>query len=253
MSKKAFITGASSGIGQSLAKELAARGYDLVLTARSLDKLESIQQTIIQEHPDTQVAVFELDVTDYDRIPEVLNKAAKVLDSLDIVFVNAGIAGGGKLGAGRFAEHKKIIDTNINGAMATIEAAVNYFRKQGRGHIAAVSSVAAYRGLPGVGAYCASKAGLSVLMESLRAELHGTNIQTTLLHPGYIDTPLNQDLASRPFLIDVEKGASIIADMLEKGTRRSTVPRWPWNILAPVLKMLPTSAIAKMGDSASTH
>jgi short-subunit dehydrogenase len=93
--------------------------------------------------------------------------------------------------------------------------------------------------------YCASKAGLVLYLESLRAEVYRKNIHVTVLNPGYIDTPLNDMLKSRPFLVSAEKGAAMIAGMIEKKVKSSTVPVWPWCILGPLLRWLPTRVIAQ--------
>ena len=98
--------------------------------------------------------------------------------------------------------------------------------------------------MPGGASYSTSKAAIAVYADAIRAEVHGTPIKVTTLMPGYIDTPINQDVKSRPFLIDVEKGARIVADMIESGVGERTVPRFPWNIMARVMGVLPTSMIA---------
>jgi NAD(P)-dependent dehydrogenase (short-subunit alcohol dehydrogenase family) len=122
---------------------------------------------------------------------------------------------------------------------------VALFRRQGGGQIVGVSSVAGVRGLPGSGSYSASKAGVAVYLESVRAETYKEPITVTTIAPGYIDTPINQDMKSRPFLIDVEKGAQITADLIERGVGYSTVPRFPWTVVAPLLRVLPTSWLAR--------
>jgi hypothetical protein len=119
------------------------------------------------------------------------------------------------------------------------------FLRQGSGHVVVISSVAGVRGLPGSGGYSASKAAIAVYADALRAEVHGTAIKVTTLYPGFIDTPLNQDLASRPFLIPLDKGASIIADKIERGVKSSTIPVFPWNVIALLLRILPTSVVAR--------
>jgi short-subunit dehydrogenase len=246
MADSILITGASSGIGKALAFEMARRGYTLGLAARREDELETIQKQIREKHPSTKIAVRHLDVTAYETIPEVLAYFTSALGSIDIVMVNAGIGLGEKVGRGKFDQARKTIETNMIGAMATVDAAVQYFLNQGKGHIVGVSSVAAFRGMPGNASYSASKAGFAVYLEALRAEVYKKNIHVTVLYPGYIDTPLNNMISSRPFLISVEKGASIIADLIEKKVKSSTVPVFPWNIVGKLLKLLPTSVIAKM-------
>jgi short-subunit dehydrogenase len=164
---------------------------------------------------------------------------------LDILFANAGIGLGEKVGRGRFDQARQTIETNLIGAIATVDAAVAYFLQQGHGHIVGVSSVTAFLGLPRMASYGASKAGFSLYLKSLRAEVYRKNIHVTVLNPGYIDTPLNDMLKSRPFLISSEKGAAMIAGMIERRVKSSTVPVWPWCILGRVLQWLPTGIIAK--------
>ena len=122
---------------------------------------------------------------------------------------------------------------------------MQYFLEKGHGHIVGTSSVAAFRGMPRMASYGASKAGFALYLESLRAEVDRKNIHVTVLNPGYIDTPLNDMLKNRPFLISAEKGAAMIADMIERKVKSSTVPVWPWCILGRMLKLLPASVVAK--------
>jgi short-subunit dehydrogenase len=246
MTQKILITGASSGIGKALAFEMANRGYAIGLTARRKDELEKIRDEIKKENPNTAVAVRKLDVTDYDDVSIAVKSITEELSGLDIAFVNAGIGLGEEVGKGQFEKSRKTIETNLTGAMATIDAAVNYFLEAGRGHIVGVASVAAFRGMPRSASYSASKAGLSIYLEALRAETYRKNIDVTVLYPGYIDTPLNSMLKNRPFLISVEKGAAIIARLIEKKVKSSTVPVFPWNIVGRLLKILPTSVISKI-------
>jgi short-subunit dehydrogenase len=240
-----FLTGASSGIGYALALELAARGYDLALTARRLDVLAQLRQRIVERDSHRQVEVRALDVTRYDEVGTAIREAAAKFGGLDIVIANAGIGSTGRIGHGHFDGDRAVIETNVIGAMATLDAATALFRALGRGHLVAISSVAAARGLPTSGAYSASKAAIAVYAEALRAELHGSGIAVTTLFPGYIDTPINQQMPSRPFLIDVESGARIVADLIERRVHRSTVPVFPWNLVWYLLKWLPTAILAR--------
>jgi hypothetical protein len=245
MSKKILITGASSGIGRALAYELAGRGYALALTARRKETLEEIRDDLKTRHPSAMVVVHPLDVVAYDTVPGVIAACVEDLGGLDILFANAGISRGEKVGQGRFDKARLTIETNLLGAMAAIDAAVAYFLEQGNGHVVGVASFTSFRGMPRMASYCASKAGLVLYLESLRAEVYRKNIHVTVLNPGYIDTPLNDMLKSRPFLISAEKGAALIAGMIEKKVKSSTVPVWPWCILGRMLKWLPTSVVAR--------
>jgi len=245
MPKKILITGASSGIGRALAYELAGRGYALALTARRMEVIEEIREDLQAQHPSATVVAHPLDVVAYDTVPAVIAACVEGLGGLDILFANAGIGLGEKVGQERFGEARRTIETNLVGAMATVDAAVQYFLEKGRGHVVGISSVAAFRGFPRSSSYSASKAGFAMYLEALRAEVIRKKIDVTVLYPGYIDTPLNDMLPNRPFVITVEKGAAMIADMIERKVKSSTVPVWPWCLLGRLLKLLPTSVVAK--------
>jgi NADP-dependent 3-hydroxy acid dehydrogenase YdfG len=146
MAKAIFITGASSGIGKALALELAGRGYDLFLTARRHEELERLRTEIGRAHPDRRVEVRRLDVTDDADVPRAVEEAAGSLGRLDIVLANAGLGASGPVGSGHFDRDRQIIETNVVGAMATIDAAVALFRRQGGpGQVVGISSVARAR------------------------------------------------------------------------------------------------------------
>jgi short-subunit dehydrogenase len=249
MTRTALITGASSGIGHALAVELAARGYDLGLAARRLDALQQLEREIRQRHPDRRIEVRRLDVTNYDEVPTAIDELATALGDLDVVIANAGVGSAGPIGHGHAQADRAVIETNLLGAMATIDAAAALLRRQGRGQIVAISSVAAFRGLPGSASYSASKAAIATYMDALRTELYGTPIKVTTLYPGYIDTPLNEHMPRRPFLISLDKGAALIADKIERGVKTSTIPTYPWKVVSRILPILPTSQLAKMGQT----
>lgn len=242
--KRYLLTGASSGIGTALARELAAKGYDLALAARREDNLHLLAAEL-QARFTCKVMVLPLDVTDYAACQDAVGLAANALGGLDGIIANAGVALTGKVGGGHFERARRTVETNLIGAIACLDAACALFRQQGHGHLVAVASVAGKRGLPHSPAYSASKAGLISYMEATRAELLGKNIDTTLLLPGFIDTPLNSSMANRPFLIDVERGAALIAKHIDKRHVSAYVPGWPWALLGRVLPYLPTSMIGK--------
>lgn len=246
MSSSILITGASSGIGKALAFELAKKGYSLALASREADLLNQVKDEIVAAHNPPAIAVRPLDVTDYEDVFKAVNEMADALGNLDIVFANAGVGLGERVGRGDFEKARRTIEVNLIGAIATVDAAAAYFLEKGKGHIVGTSSVAAFRGMPKSSAYCASKAGFAIYLEAVRAELFRKNIDVTVLYPGYIDTPLNNMLKNRPFLISVEKGAEIIARLIEKKVKSSTVPVYPWNIVGRLMKVLPTGVISKM-------
>jgi short-subunit dehydrogenase len=245
MQKTIFITGASSGIGAALTREFAARGYDCAISARRFANLAALQQQIQSDWPQRRVHAAALDVTDYDSVFSELRAARAALGSLSIVVANAGLGSVGTVGSGRFHQDRAIIETNVLGAMATADAAISTFREQGAGRLVMISSVAAFRGLPGSGAYSASKAAVATYADAIRAEVSGSPIKVTTLYPGFIDTPINDQMKSRPFLIDVVKGARSMADLIERGVQSATVPAFPWGLVARVLPLLPVRALAR--------
>lgn len=253
-----LITGASSGLGAAMAREFASRGYALALTARRTDALQQLVEEIRAQREargqdPVRIEIAYLDVTDWQSVAPVLENLHERLGGLDIVIANAGVATRTQAGTGTLAEDIRLLETNVHGAIATIDAAVALFRRQRRGQIVAMASVAAFRGLPGFGAYSASKAALATYMESVQAELYGTQIKTTTLFPGYIDTPLNNRIKHRPFLIDAEKGGRLLVDLIERQVAQSTVPVFPWNLIKRVLQWAPVSVIAKQNRPARSE
>jgi len=238
MSRRAIITGASSGIGEKLAFELAARGYALGLTARRIERLEEIRDELCERFPDTKVALAQHDVTELDTTAGILETLRDELGGLDLVVVNAGIGGSGAVGSGHLDSALQVVQTNLLGAMATVDAAVALMKETG-GHIVGISSVAGFRGLPGSAAYSASKAGLSAYLEAVRGEVARYDITVGVVSPGYIDTPINAAVKKRPFLLGVDEGARKIANAIEQHRLHTTVPRWPWGPIGVVIRHVP--------------
>ncbi len=184
MSKSVMITGASSGIGKALAYELAKKGYSLALTARSIERLEEIREDIVKQCSAPKIVVRQLDVTDTDDVYVAVEELAEKLGGLDILVANAGVALAGNVGRGEFEKARQTIETNVIGAMATIDAATAHFLSKGSGHLVGISSVAALRGMPRNSAYCASKAGIAMYLEAVRAELYSKKIDVTVSKQG---------------------------------------------------------------------
>lgn len=228
-----------------MAIEFARRGYRLALTARRLDVLQELKNEL-ESSGAGPVFVAALDVTDDASVTQVFAAARAHLGSLDIVVANAGIGHHGYIGKLPFAKVRETINTNVTGFMATVDAAMLHFREQGYGHLVGISSVAAFRGMPAGGVYGASKAAVTTYLESLRAETYSSPIVVTTLSPGFIDTPLNRGAKSRPFVIPVERGGKLLADLIERKVEHATVPRWPWSLVARLMSMVPTVVIAKL-------
>jgi len=248
MAKTILITGASSGLGAEMARQLAAGGYDLALCARRLERLEELRAEICAAHPDRRVEVRALDVRDDDAVFAVFRELHSTLGRIDRIVVNAGIGKGAPLGTGRFDANRDTAMTNFVAALAQTEAAMEVLRAQGSGHLVLVASMSALRGLPRtVTAYAATKAAVASLGQGLQAELYGTAIKVSVLYPGYIVSEMNDVGDNRPPLMaTTEDGVRAMVKAIEKEKREAYVPAWPWTPLSLVLKHAPLALVRKM-------
>ena len=238
--RRILITGASSGLGAGMARAFAAKGRDLALCARRIDRLQELKAELSQRYPDITIAVAELDVDDHEQVPEVFAALAGELGGLDRVIVNAGIGKGAPLGTGKLWANKATIETNLVSALVQIETALEIFNKQGSGHLVLISSVLGNKGVAGAkAAYAASKAGVSSLGESLRAEYASGPIRVTVIEPGYIESEMTARTAKTMLMMDNETGVAKMVHAIERERGRAIVPGWPWVPLVAMLKMLP--------------
>ena len=238
--QKILITGASSGLGAGMARAFAAKGRDLALCARRTDRLDELKAELVERYPHLTVAVAALDVNDHDQVPKVFAALADELGGIDRIIVNAGLGKGAPLGSGKLWANKATIETNLVAALVQIETALEMFKQSGGGHLVLVSSVLGNKGVPGVkAAYAASKAGVSSLGESLRAEYAKGPIAVTVLEPGYIESEMTAKARSTMLMVDNATGTKAMVEAIEKEPGRAAVPRWPWAVLTQVLKVLP--------------
>lgn len=244
MSQTIVIVGASRGIGASLAREYAARGARLGLLARSRDTLEALAAEL--RAGGVQVETALLDVADRDAVAPVLTGLMDRLGKVDVVIANAGVLGWRKAGDGNVAEDRRIIETNLLGAIAVIDAAVARFKAQGHGRVVGISSISAYRAIPGSGAYSASKAALTNYLDALRLELSGKGIGVSVVHPGFVKTDIGPNMDKYPFAAEPEKVAREIADGVARGKANLIVPGFPWRVVMPVLRLLPDAIVKKV-------
>ncbi|GJO10301.1 SDR family oxidoreductase [Mycobacterium marinum] len=238
--QKILITGASSGLGAGMARAFAARGRDLALCARRTDRLEELKSELAQKYPEITIAIAELDVNDHDQVPKVFAELRDELGGIDRVIVNAGIGKGAPLGSGKLWANKATIETNLVAALVQIETALEMFHKSGSGHLVLISSVLASKGVPGVkAAYAASKAGLSSLGESLRAEYDKGPITVSVMEPGYIESEMTAKSGSTMLMVDNETGVNALVSAIEREPGRAAVPWWPWAPLVQLMRVLP--------------
>lgn len=222
--KVVLITGASSGIGRGLALALADHGAKLGLVARRKDVLDELAAKIGREN----VLVIAGDVQDADSMRAAAQDTAARFGKIDLLIANAGIGGdsnGLLLDAAKFAE---VINVNLLGAANSVAAVLPQMLERGAGQLAIISSLAAYRGLPKSAAYCASKAAVSAFFESLRLDLQPRGIDVTIVHPGFIKTPLTAGRTARlPFLMELDDAVPRIIWAIEK---RKKSYAFPWQL-----------------------
>ena len=246
MKKTILITGASSGLGEGMAREFARKGYDLAICARRLERLQALQQELQQKYA-VQVHVKILDVTDYDQVFLVFREFQQEIGQIDRIIVNAGVGQGRRIGNGNFAINRATVETNFISAMAQCEAAIEIFRAQNRGHLVVISSVSALRGMPKhLTAYAASKAGISHLAEGIRAELIDAPIKVSTIYPGYIRTEINEGAGKLPFEVDAETGSKLLVQAIEHEPVKAYVPKWPWMPLGIAMKILPLKLVNRL-------
>ncbi len=246
MRRNILITGASAGLGAEMARQFAAKGHNLALTARRTDRLGALRTELIERHPQLQVVVHTLDVTDHDQVFDVFRKTDAELP-LDRIIVNAGLGKGAPLGTGRFDANRETALTNFVGALAQAEAAMELFRARNTGHLVFISSISALRGLPKtVTTYAATKAGLASLAEGLRIELLDKPITVSTIYPGYIRSEMNEHVSNTPLIVGTEAGVRAIVAAIEAEKAKAYVPRWPWSPLARVMRYAPLPLLKRM-------
>lgn len=243
-----LITGASSGLGAGMAREFAARGRNLALCARRLDRLEALQAELIAAHPGVRVMVKALDVRDYAQVFEVFRAFDEQLGPLDRVIVNAGVGNTAALGSGRFEANRHCAETNFIGALAQMEAALELFRSRNAGHLVVISSMSGIRGLPNaITTYAATKAGVASLAEGARAQLLGKPIKVTTVFPGYIRSEMTAKARNALFMVDTEVGVKAITRAIESEPATAYVPRWPWLPIGLLLRVAPLGLVRRFG------
>lgn len=244
MSKLAFITGASSGIGQALAWRYSQAGWRLALVARRTAEIESWASRHAMS-PDSY-QIYSADVALPDSIGAAGNACIEAQGVPDVVIANAGISiGMDTADRGDIDVMAKIFATNNVGTAATFHPFVAAMVQRGSGALVGIGSVAGIRGLPGHGAYSASKAAVISYCESLRGELRGSGVNVVTICPGYIDTPLTRNNRYRmPFLMQPDDFAARAFEAVEAGASYRVIP-WQMAVVAKLLRVLPNAVFDK--------
>ena len=233
-----FITGASSGIGQALAARFHAAGYRLALVARRVAEVKAWAGS--QGFAPGRFAVYAADVRDLAAITGAGRACIAAQGLPDVVIASAGISVG--MDTAEFNDlevMRAVFETNNLGTAATFQPFVAAMCVRGSGALVGIASVAAIRGLPGHGAYCASKAGVVAYCESLRGELRPSGVKVVTIVPGYIDTPLTRkNPYGMPFLMPVQAFADRSFEAITAGTSYRVIP-WQMGVVAKLLRLLP--------------
>ncbi|MEO8936153.1 MAG: SDR family oxidoreductase [Burkholderiaceae bacterium] len=238
---KVFITGASSGIGAALLRACAARGDDCTLLSRRLDVLEALRHRLPRPASHRCHAV---DVTDAQALADVARRSIAESGLPDIVIANAGISGGTDTSdPDDLAAFRRIVETNLIATVATFGPFIAAMKAAaptpGGFRLVVIASVAGIRGIPGSGAYSASKAAVIAYAESLRIELRGSPIRVVIVAPGFIDTPMTVgNPYPMPFLMDVDAFAARALHVIDAGRSFAVIP-WQMAWVARLLRILP--------------
>ena len=245
MTPLVFITGASSGIGQALAARFYQAGYRLALVARRADTMH--EWVLAQGLDAARVRVYSADVADSNSIVVAGQQCMQEQGLPDVVIANAGISVGMDTAVRSDLEvMQRTFATNNIGLAATFHPFVNAMCQRGSGTLVGIGSVAGIRGLPGHGAYCASKAAVIAYCESLRGEMRGHGVQVVTLCPGYIDTPLTRkNRYSMPFLMSAQTFADKAFAAIQAGSSYRVIP-WQMGWAAKLLRLLPNPLYDKL-------
>jgi short-subunit dehydrogenase len=232
----AIITGASSGIGEGLARELHQRGFRVGLVARRADKLEQIVASLGE-----RAAQAAADVAEVEEVNRAIGALEAALGPCDLLVANAGEDTSVPGTQFDLVTARRLARVNYEGALNAVAAVLPGMVERGQGHLVAISSLAAWRGMPRSGPYSASKAALTMLFESLRIDLAGTGIAVTTVHPGWVDTPMTQKHPyPMPFRQPVDRVARQIADGLERKRSQIDLP-WQLAVVMRLLRVMPNA------------
>jgi short-subunit dehydrogenase len=243
----AIIVGASSGIGAALASELTRRGYQVALVARRAPALEAIAARL-NTSASGVARTYPHDVRDYDAAPALFARICADLEGAPLtllVYASGAMAEADPAGW-PFEAEREMIETNLIGAMRWLALGAAVFARQGHGSLVGVSSVAGDRGRKGNGAYMASKAGLSVYLESLRYRLASRGVRVVTIKPGLVATPMIAGKQPpRPLVISAEQAARRIAEVSARGPEVVYVPA-RWGLIMTIVRTLPSFVMKRL-------
>ncbi len=231
-----FVTGASGGLGRGLSLHYAKQGATVYAAARRKDEL----LRLVAEAPEGAVVPVPLDVSDSDALVAALHRAEQQAGgALDMVIANAGVGQPTSARKMDWRVVRRIMDVNVTAACVTIAAALPKMVERNAGHVVAVSSLAAFRGMPGNASYCASKAALHIWMESVRVDLRRTKVKATTIYPGFVKTDMTaKNKFPMPFLMELDEAVKVMTRGLARGQKTIAFPM-PMAALTRTLGSIP--------------
>jgi len=224
--KTIFVSGASSGIGRAVSIALGRRGANLGLLARRAEMLDDLAADV--EEAGGHALALPADVTDASAVFEAAALLREKFGKIDVLIANAGVGATTDAKDLRAEDVAQLININLIGAVNCVTAVLPQMLEKKSGQLVVISSLAGYRGLPKSAAYCASKAGVSAFFESLRLDLRGSGVDVSIIHPGFIKTPLTAGReANMPFLMGLDDATEKIIEAIEA---HKTSYSFPWQL-----------------------
>jgi short-subunit dehydrogenase len=246
-----FITGASSGLGEGLARHYATPGAIIGLCARRAALLADLAKAI--EVQGARAIVYAVDVSDTVAMQQAAADFIAACGRVDLVIANAGIGIPHRTLEGETESIAKLMNVNVIGVTNTVVPRVPSMVKQGSGSLVAVSSLAGHRGLPGRAAYSASKAAVITFMDALRLDLHGTKVHAMTLCPGFVHTPLTAVLKGKlPFAISCDKAVQLMSHAIASRKKTYIFP-WQVRIMRFFLRFGSENMVLRMAPPARTR
>ncbi|MCC7440388.1 MAG: SDR family NAD(P)-dependent oxidoreductase [Bdellovibrionales bacterium] len=245
--KTILLTGASSGLGRAVAEHLAPYGVHLGLCARRIEEMEKLALSL--SHTPSRFTVLKCDVRDRAQVEAAVAAFAREAGHIDVAWVNSGVGGESSFEGWRWDHVETMIDTNLKGFIYTVRASLERMvpaardgRVRGesiarsRPVVVGISSAAAMRGLPGASLYSATKVAVQYAMEGMACE--HPEIQFTTILPGFVDTPINQDVPNRMFLLTPAQAARLMTEAVRKGKAEFVYPR-PMAVIFHLVRWIP--------------
>lgn len=232
------VVGASSGIGEALARLLVRSGARVALVARRRDELEALAASLNGETGKTRALVFPHDVTKFEEVPELFQGIVRELGGFDTIVYCAGVMPKVAVDEYDFSKDRQVYEVNVLGAIAWLNEAARRLERQESGAIVGISSVAGDRGRKGQPVYCSSKAALNAYLEGLRNRLGARGVRVITIKPGPVRTPMTEGL-KMPFMISAEEAAEGILRAIRREKNWAYVPKIWWPIMTAI-RMIPS-------------